>query len=120
MLPPVKAGGYLVNQTMKDRIINGPISPHASNLGALIAAAVAEPLGIPAYIYDAAMARKAAEKHRKKYEDMNFIVAHLGGGRSGSIPLLYIVDMCYSGQHDKKAMLLSKYSLVKMKLNRGG
>ncbi|MCR2018591.1 butyrate kinase, partial [Blautia pseudococcoides] len=53
LLPPVKAGGYTVNQAMKDRILEGPISPHASNMGALIADAVAAPLGIPAYIYDA-------------------------------------------------------------------
>ena len=32
---PVKAGGYTVNQAMKDRILKGPISPHASNMGAL-------------------------------------------------------------------------------------
>ncbi len=160
MLPPVHAGGYLVNQCMKDRIIKGPIRPHASNLGALIAASIAEPLQIPAYIYDAvssdelkevakvtgipeivrqsfchvlnskATARKVAESHGKRYDEMNFVVAHMGGGisvsahekgrivdvitddagpfspeRSGSIPLLYIVDLCYSGEYNKKEML---------------
>jgi butyrate kinase len=160
MLPPVNAGGYTVNEAMKRRIIQGPIVAHASNLGALLAAAVAEPVGIPAYIYDAvssdelkpvakitgipeierqsfchvlnskAMARKAAGKVGKKYEDMNYIVAHLGGGisvsahehgkivdvitddagpfspeRAGSVPLLYIVDMCYSGEYSKKEIL---------------
>ena len=114
LLPPVKAGGYTVNQAMKDRILKGPISPHASNMGALIADAVATPLGIPAYIYDAvssdefmeisritgipevvrqsfchvlnskAMARKAAEEAGKSYEEMNFLVAHMGGGISFS------------------------------------
>mgnify|MGYP000961833951 CR=1 FL=1 len=159
-LPPVKAGGYVVNEAMKKRIIYGPIISHASNLGALLAAAVAKPFGIPAYIYDAvsadelkpvarvtgipeierqsfchvlnskATARKVAEGLGKKYEDMNFIVAHLGGGisisahekgkivdvitddagpfspeRSGSVPLLYIVDMCYSGKYSKQELL---------------
>lgn len=159
-LPPVKAGGYLVNQAMKRRIIEGPIVSHASNLGALLADAIAAPLGIPAYIYDAvsadelkpvarvigipeikrqsfchvlnskAMCRKAAEAVGKRYEDMNYIVAHLGGGisvsahekgeivdvitddggpfspeRSGSIPLIYIVDMCYSGLYNKREIL---------------
>lgn len=52
-LPPVKAGGYFVNEAMKKRIIQGTIVNHASNLGALLAAAVAQPMGIPAYIYDA-------------------------------------------------------------------
>jgi len=159
-LPPVKAGGYFVNEAMKRRIIVGPIISHASNLGALLAAAVAKPYGIPAMIYDAvssdemrpvakitgipeivrqsfchvlntkAMARKAAAAVGKKYEEMNYIIAHIGGGvsvsahnygkivdvitddagpfspeRSGSVPLLYIVDMCYSGNYSKKELL---------------
>jgi butyrate kinase len=159
-LPPVQAGAYLVNEDMKKRIIKGPIVPHASNLGALLAAAVAKPYGIPAMIYDAvssdemrpiakitgipsvvrqsfchvlntkAMARKAAESLGKSYEELNFVIAHIGGGvsvsahnygkivdvitddagpfspeRSGSVPLLYIVDMCYSGNYSKKDLL---------------
>lgn len=155
-ISPLKAGGYYVNEAMKRRIIQGPIIAHASNLGALLAAAVADPLQIPAFIYDAvgsdemlpvakvtgiaglkresfchvlntkAMARKAAAEKGKTYQDMNFVVAHLGGGisisahergriidiitddggpfspeRSGSVPILYIVDMCYSGQYSK-------------------
>ncbi|WP_130862983.1 butyrate kinase [Bacilliculturomica massiliensis] len=159
-LPPVKAGGYGVNEAMKRRIIQGPIIDHASNLGALLAAAVAEPQHIPAYIYDAvssdelkevakvtgipeivrqsfchvlnskATARKVAAQMGGRYEDMNFVVAHLGGGisisahekgkivdvitddagpfspeRSGSVPILYIVDMCYSGEYSKKDLM---------------
>lgn len=156
MLPPVKAGGYLVNEDMKRRIIRGPIPKHASNLGALLAEAMAKPLGIPAYIYDAvssdemrdiaritgvpeiirqpfchvlntkAMARKVAQNMGSRYEDLNFVIAHLGGGisisahqhgrivdaieddggpfspeRAGSLPLQYVVDMCYSGEYSK-------------------
>lgn len=159
LLPHVHAGGYLVNETMKKRIIKGPISEHASNLGAIIAEAIAAPLNIPAYIYDCvgsdefkeiarvtgipdiqreslchvlnqkAMGRKIAKKHGKRYEELNLIVAHLGGGfsvgahekgrivdcvrddagafspeRSGSIPLLYVIDMCYSGKYSKREM----------------
>ena len=37
MLPPIKTGGYLVNEAMKDTLINRPSNMHASNLGALIA-----------------------------------------------------------------------------------
>jgi butyrate kinase len=110
MLPPIKAGGYIVNAKMKDLLINGAIAPHASNLGGLIAAGIAEQAGIPAYIYDGvssdefepiarvtgipeirrnsfchvlnskAIARKYAESLGKKYEDLSVIVAHLGGG----------------------------------------
>lgn len=112
LIVPLEAGGYLVTEAMKKRIINGPIVPHASNLGALIADAIAKPLGIPSYIYDAvsademddfakitgvpeirreslchvlnskAMARKVAKNIGKSYDTCNFIVAHLGGGIS--------------------------------------
>ena len=160
LLPPVNAGGYLVDETLKDVILSRNLSPHASNLGALLAEKIAAPLNIPAYIYDSvsshefpdiamitgvpeylrssqchvlnakAMGRKVAEKHNKKYEDLNLIVAHLGGGisisvhekgrivdaigddagpfspeRTGSLPLLYIVDLCYSGQYTKREMV---------------
>lgn len=160
MLPPVKAGGYLINEAMKTCLIQHPKMIHASNLGALIADEIAKPLSIPAYIYDAvvsdemlpeahitgfpeigrqsfchvlnskAAARKAAESQNKKYEDMNFVVAHMGGGisisahqkgriidsvsddagpfspdRSGSVNLMYLVDLCYSKKYKKEEVL---------------
>ncbi len=110
MLPPVKSGGYIVNEAMKRLILEERISQHASNLGALLAAMIAEPLNIPAFIYDAvsvdelipiaritgfpeivrhsfchalnsrAMARQYANSCGKRYEDVRCIVAHLGGG----------------------------------------
>lgn len=159
LIVPLEAGGYLVTEAMKKRIINGPVVPHASNLGALIADAIAKPLGIPAYIYDAvsademddfakitgvpeirreslchvlnskAMARKAAENIGRSYSTCNFVVAHLGGGisisahrqgkicdviaddcgtfspeRAGSVPLVQIVDLCYSERYTQKEM----------------
>jgi len=158
-LTNIHAGGYLVTEDMKKRLTDPGTIEHASNLGALIADAIAAPIGVPAYIYDAvgsdelmpiakitgfaeierksfchvlnskAMARKAAQKMEKTYRTANFLVAHLGGGisisahekgriidvvtadggpfspeRSGSVPLNYIVDMCYSGQYSKKEM----------------
>ncbi len=159
LLPNMLGGGYLVTETMIDAIYNDEASPHASNLGALLASEIAMPLGINAYIYDAvtadefpdiaaitgmpdvrrrsmchvlnmkATARKAAAKHGRKYEDMRLIVAHLGGGisigihedgkiidaigddagpfapeRSGSVPLFYVIEMCFSGKYNKKEM----------------
>jgi len=159
LLPDMLAGGYLVTGAMTSAIYGGKASPHASNLGALLAEKIAGPLGINAYIYDAvtatefpeiamitgmpdvrrqnmchvlnmkAMSRRVAQKYGKRYEDMRLIVAHLGGGitisaheggkiidsisddagpfapeRSGSVPLHYILDMCYSGLYDKKEM----------------
>lgn len=159
MLPPIKAGGYLVNDSMKSLIRGEQVEPHASNLGAVIADSIAAPLGIPAYIYDAvsademdelahitglpevyrhsfchvlnsrAVSREYARRVGKRYEDINVLVAHLGGGisisahrkgriidsladdngpfapeRSGSLPLLSIIELCFSGKYTKKEM----------------
>ena len=160
LLPPVNAGGYLVNEKLKAVILSGTLSPHASNLGALLADKIAAPLGIPSLIYDSvsshefpdiamvtgipeflrhsqchvlnskAMGRKVAEKYGKRYDELNLIVAHLGGGisisihekgrivdsigddagpfspeRTGSIPLMYIIELCYSGKYTKSEMI---------------
>ena len=160
LLPPIKAGGYRVNAAMKNLILSGELSEHASNLGALLADAVAAPLGIPAFIYDGvsadeladiaritgfpeirrqsfchvlnskAMGRKYAQSLGKSYQQLNLIIAHLGGGisisahqkgriidvisddtgpfspeRSGSIPLFSLVELIYSRCFDKKELL---------------
>ncbi|MCB6994169.1 butyrate kinase [bacterium 210820-DFI.6.37] len=174
LLPNMKAGGYLVNEAMVRAIRSGKASPHASNLGALLAKNLADPLGIPAFIYDCvtsdefteiakitgmpnvrresmchvlnmkAVCRKAAEKHGGSYETMNFIVAHLGGGisisihhkgkiidairddagpfspeRAGSIPLLYMIDLCYSGVYNRKEMIKNVRGMGGMKAYLG-
>jgi len=160
LLPYVQSGGYLITEEMLDAIRKGYASPHASNLGALIADHIARPLGIPSYIYDSvtadefsviaaitglpeirresmchvlnikATAHKLAKKIGREYMDLKIIVAHLGGGisigvlekgkiidairddagpfspeRSGSIPSLYLIDMCYSGKYSKTQMI---------------
>lgn len=160
LLPPVKSGAYLVNDIMIDRLENRPVVEHASNLGALISYELAKSLDINAYIYDSvavdefsdvarvlgfeeiertclshalnsrAMAIKFAKDNNKNYNDMNLIVAHLGGGitiaahekgrmvdvvsddegpfspeRSGRIPVKKVVDMCFSGKYTQKEML---------------
>lgn len=160
LLPNVSAGGYRVNEDMIIAFTQGLASPHASNLGALVAARLADPLGIPAYIYDCvtsnefeeiakitgmpdyrresmchvlnqkAVARVVAEKYGKRYEELRAIVAHLGGGisigvhkdgkiidcvrddagpfspeRSGSIPLLAVIAMCYTGEYNRREMI---------------
>ncbi len=160
MLPPVRTGGYLINERMKQTLYGDSVVEHASNLGALIAGSIAEPLGIPAYIYDAvsadefsslarvtgfpeyfrrnfshvlnsrAMARKYAKEKGGDYTDFNLIIAHIGGGisitahqkgkivdsigddggpfspeRSGSVPLQFIVELCYSGKYTKAEVL---------------
>lgn len=112
LLPPVKAGGYIVDTAMTDLILSGTLQRHAANLGALIAAGIARPLGIPAFIYDAvsvdeyepvarvtglpeierhsfahvlnsrAVAHRYAAGCGRRYEEMNILVAHLGRGVS--------------------------------------
>ncbi|MEG0156487.1 MAG: butyrate kinase [Anaerovoracaceae bacterium] len=77
-----------------------------------------------------AVARKIAEKYGKPYDAMRMIVAHLGGGisigahregrivdcirddagpfspeRSGSVPMLDLIEMCYAGKYNKKEMV---------------
>lgn len=159
MLPPVKSGAYKVNELMVDRLKNRPVVEHASNLGALIAHEIASSIGKEAYIYDSvkvdelipearisgmpalprtstshvlnsrAMAIKAAKNMGKNYTEMNFVVAHMGGGvslsvfekgrlsdiisddegpfspeRSGRVNLRPFMDMCFSGKYDKKTV----------------
>ena len=100
---------------MIDRLKYRPVVEHASNLGAIIAFAISKPLKIPSYIYDCvsvdeltdiarisglaeierksfshalnmrAVAIKTAKKMGREYCDLNFIVAHLGGGISVSL-----------------------------------
>ena len=160
LFPPVETGAYRVNQKMLDMILNEKIPSHASNLGAVLASEVAKLGGAAAYIYDAvsasefppvakitgmkeverrsfyhvlnsrAVAMKYAQSQGKRYEDMNLIVAHLGGGvtmgahqkgkiveslsddngpfapeRAGSVPLLDVIEMCYSGIYTHNEMI---------------
>ena len=160
MLPPVKIGGYKVDEKML-AILSGEKTPqHASNLGAFLANDIAKTTGVDAYIYDAVSANdfppvakitgmkeierrsfyhvlnsravsiRYAESIGKRYEDVNLIVTHLGGGitvgahkkgkiidsladdngpfapeRAGSVPLLELIEMCYSGDFTKKDMM---------------
>lgn len=115
MLTPVNSGAYRVNDRMIEVLTNNPVGQHASNLGALIAYKIAQPLGIPAYIYDAvavdemepiakitgleeikrkslvhtlnmrAAAIKTAEKQKVSLNEVNYIVVHIGGGCSMSL-----------------------------------
>lgn len=160
IIPNIVAGGYQVDDALVDCLRNHPVFDHASNLGGMMAQSFADPLGIPAYIYDAvtsdelvpearvtgfkevtrtsfchvlnarATAHKYAQAMGRTYEDMNLVIAHLGGGisisahshgriidsvsddagpfspdRAGSLNMLYVVDLCYSGKYTKKEML---------------
>ena len=171
LLHPIESGVYEVNQTMIDELTHTK-SQHASNLGAIIASEIAAECQVKAYIADPvvvdelneiskitgikqirrrsifhalnqkAMARKYAEDIGKPYEELNLIVAHLGGGisvgahckgrvidcnnaldgegpiapeRAGTIPAGDLIDLCFSGEYTHKqarAMLVGGGGLV--------
>ncbi len=112
LLRPIESGLYRVNDRMKEELENHEHGEHASNLGGLIARALAEQVGKPAYIADPvvvdelddvarlsglngverrsifhalnqkAVARKYSDEKKLDYEELTLIVAHLGGGIS--------------------------------------
>lgn len=115
LVPGLHTGGYIVNDELFYALESDISSPHASNLGGMLAKLLADPLGIPAYIYDAvtsselspvakitgipnitrqsfchvlnsrAMALRYAKQNGLDYKKLNLIVAHLGGGISASV-----------------------------------
>lgn len=112
LMRPVPGGTYVVNDKMVDDLRNAVEGEHASNLGAVIAKSIGDQIGVPSFVVDPvsvdemmdkarvagikdlerpswfhalnhkAVARFTAKKLGKKYEDCNFIVAHLGSGIS--------------------------------------
>jgi len=156
LLKPIEGGTYKVNEAMLEDLKVGFLGQHASNLGGILANEIAKGLNIPAYIVDPvvvdelqevarvsgipeiqrvsifhalnqkAIAKKYAKDINKKYEDINIIVAHLGGGisvgahkngrvidvnnaldgegpfspeRSGSLPVGDLIKLCYSSKY---------------------
>lgn len=159
LLHPLVSGVYEVNEAMIKDLVDSPVGEHACNLGGLIANDIAKDLGIKAYIADPVVvdeladvarfsghpafprisifhalnhkiiARQLAKELGKKYEEMNTIGIHLGGGisvcahkkglvvdvnnalngdgpftpeRSGSLPAGLLVDACFSGKYTRK------------------
>lgn len=112
LLRPVEGGVYRVTDAMVADLRSARYGSHASNLGGVLARAIADPLGIPAYIADPVVvdeldevarlsglpdlprrsifhalnqksaAREACSRLGLRYESANLIVAHLGGGVS--------------------------------------
>lgn len=112
LLAPIPGGTYEINATMVEHMSTGRYGKHASNLAGLIAYDLSKRLEIPAFIVDPvvvdelepvarisgnpkcerisifhalnqkANAKKLARLLGKPYEELNLIVAHLGGGIS--------------------------------------
>ncbi len=161
LMKPVKSGIYEVNDQMKKDLGSNKYGEHASNLGGLIVAELATSVNKKAYIADPvvvdemssvakisglngisrrplwhalnqkAVAKKYAEKLGFNYEDMNLIVAHLGGGisvglhkrgrvtdvnnaldgdgpfspeRTGGLPVAAVYELAYSGQYTEEQL----------------
>ncbi len=154
LLKPLAGGTYQINAEMVADLEAAKYGEHASNLGAIMAKELADSLGVPAYIVDPvsvdemedvarisglpelarvslshalnmkAVARKVAKEMGKAYEEVNFIVVHLGTGvsvtphqrgrmidvnnakeegpfspdRCGGLPATHLMKLCYSGQ----------------------
>jgi len=160
-MKPVIGGTYQVNEEMLKDLKIGVMGQHASNLGGGLAYSIAQELGLNAYIVDPvvvdefeplarisgtplivrkskdhplnqkAVARVVAEEMGGRYEDYNFIIAHLGGGisvgshkkgrmidvnnsldgdgpmspeRCGGIPFGTVLDLCFSGEYTKQEL----------------
>lgn len=112
LLRPVEGGTYSVNEKMLADLRDQVQGPHASNLGGLIAHAIAQRYGVPAYVVDPvscdefeplarlsglpeisrrslshalnikATIRRASRELGVDPETANYVVAHLGGGIS--------------------------------------
>lgn len=110
LLRPIEGGTYLVNELMLKDLKAGYAGQHASNLGGILAYEIASALNIPSYIVDPvvvdelepiarisgfslierksifhalnqkAVARRVSNELGKRYEDLNLIVTHMGGG----------------------------------------
>ncbi len=161
LLKPTPGGVYPINDRMKHDLFVSE-HEHACNLGAPIADDIAKMCGCPAFIADPevvdemeprarlsglpgmrrlsifhalngkAVSRRYAKQMGKKYEDLNLIVVHLGGGisvaahkhgrvvdtnnalngegpfspeRAGTLPAQQLVELCFSGKHTKMQIL---------------
>lgn len=168
IIDPLPGGTYRVDPVLVERLKLGKPWEHASNLGGVLAYSIAEPRNIPAFIVDPvsvdemmpeakimglpelpkpsflhalnikATVRRAARDLGKAWDELNFVVVHLGGGisvaahrkgraidvnnaneygpfspdRAGSLPVGDFVRLCYSGQYSERDL--------KRRLSNGG
>lgn len=162
LLKPIPGGTYAVTDELVKDLVEAKRGEHASNLGGIIAKEMADELGIPAYIVDPvvvdelddvarisghpelprtsifhalnqkAVAKRYAKEKGVKYEDLNLIVVHMGGGvsvgahkggrvvdvfnaldgdgafspeRAGGVPSGELIKLCYSGKYTEKEMV---------------
>jgi len=157
---PSPAGAYGIDKTMCHDLLTGKYGTHPSALGPAMALDMAEKCGIQAIVIDPpstdefqplarisgipnierksafhalnqkAAARKTAREIGTAYEEINLIVAHLGGGitigvhekgkvidcthglsegpftpeRAGSLPSMKLLDLAFSGEYTRNEL----------------
>lgn len=159
MLKPIPGGTYAVTDDLLQDLIIGKQGQHASNLGGILAREIGDFIGKPSYIVDPvvvdelmpiarysgvpelprtsvfhalnqkAVAKRFAKENNKKYDELNLIVVHMGGGvsvgahingkvvdvfnaldgdgafspeRAGAAPAGALIKMCFSGTYTEK------------------
>lgn len=172
LLKPIEGGTYQVDEEMINDLKEGVLGEHASNLGGILAFEIAKEAGGKAFIVDPvvvdelqdvarisglkgiervsifhalnqkAVARRYAKETGFKYEDLNLIVAHLGGGvsvgahrkgrvvdvanaldgegpfspeRAGGLPVGDLIKLCFSGKYTQdqiKKMITGQGGIV--------
>lgn len=159
-LRPIPSGVYRMNGQMIEDSLNGTSGKHASALAVLIGKELAAASKCPVFVVDPVsvdeflpesrlsglkdierkslghalnskeVAFRAAYDLGKSYEDVNLVVAHLGGGttvsahkkgqmidlvndfegsftpeRAGGLPTLELVNLCFSGKYTKEQVM---------------
>ena len=172
LVAPLRGGTYATTDKLMADCAAGVSGQHACNLGGLIAREIGDELGIPSFIVDPpvvdelapvarysghpviqrrstfhalnqkAVAKRYAKEVGKKYEDLNLLVCHMGGGisvgahvkgnvidtenaldgegpfspeRAGSLPSGDLVKLCFSGEYTEaqiKKMITGQGGLV--------
>ena len=160
-LLPMKGGVYHVNELMAEHGRQGIGSKHPGNLGPMLVYEISKEFSIPGFSVDPSsvdefcdearftglvemnrvsrghplnqkqVARRYAKDAGKNYEDINLVVAHMGGGisvsahcrgkmidtvdstngegrmaptRTGALPAAPLVELCFSGRDTKKEL----------------
>jgi len=161
LLKPIEGGTYEVDESMLDDLKVGVLGEHASNLGGILAYEIAKEANLRAFIVDPvvvdeledvarisglkgiermsifhalnqkAVARRYAKENSLRYDELNLIVVHLGGGisvgahkkgrvvevanalngdgpfspeRAGGLPIGDLIKLCFSKKYTIEQM----------------
>ncbi|WP_130863286.1 butyrate kinase [Bacilliculturomica massiliensis] len=161
LMKEIEGGVYRVNDGMISDLKAAVRGEHAANLGSALARSIGDETGAPSFVVDPvsvdefqeisrvtgirdlkysswlhslnhkAVARKTAADMGGKYEEFNFIIAHLGSGisivphcrgrmidgsggrtngpfssdRSGGLPAYPLIELCYSGKYTREELV---------------